>query len=370
MPLLPFYLQENYGLAEGSIGAILACYTVSALMVRPFSGYLLDTFARKPLYLIAYAWFTLMFLGYIAGGVLALFVALRVIHGFAFGTVTVAGNTVVVDIMPSERRGEGLGYYGLTNNIAMSAGPMTGLFLHGLLSYELIFTVGLLSCLAGFFLAASVRVPAKPKVERPPLSLDRFILTKGIPAGLSLMLLSIPYGATTNFVAMYVREMGLDAEPGFFFVLMAAGMGVSRIFAGKYVDRGHVTECIHYGFFLVVAAFALLGGCGRLTDWSMAAATAGFYIVPVLQGVGFGIMFPAYNALYINLAPNNRRATATSTYLTSWDVGIGIGMALSGIVAEAYSFEAVYAGGCVLSLVSMLYFDRRVTPHYRKHHLR
>lgn len=133
VPLLPFYLKENYGVGESAIGMILACYTLSALTVRPFSGYLLDSFARKPLYLLAYGLFTTLFLGYIVGGSLFFFVLIRVLHGFAFGTVTVGGNTVVVDIMPSARRGEGLGYYGLTNNTAMSIGPMTGLFLHGVL---------------------------------------------------------------------------------------------------------------------------------------------------------------------------------------------------------------------------------------------
>lgn len=370
VPLLPFYLKENYGLAEGSIGAILACYTVSALMVRPFSGYLLDSFARKPLYILAYALFTSLFLGYIFAGILSLFIVLRVMHGFTFGAVTVAGNTVVVDIMPSERRGEGLGYYGLANNIAMSIGPMVGLFLHGTLSYEWIFAIGMLSCTVGLCLASCIRAPQKPRTERPPLSLDRFILLKGIPAGISLLLLSIPYGATTNFVAMYVSEMGLHVTPGYFFVLMAVGMGISRLFSGKFVDKGYVTECIHYGFFLVIAAFALLGACEQIMYYNESVAIVSFFLVPLLQGVGFGIMFPAYNSLYINLAPNNQRATATSTYLTSWDVGIGLGMVLSGLVAELFSFQAVYLSGCALSLISMIYFDHMVAPHYRKHRLR
>lgn len=370
VPILPFYLKENYGQTEGAIGAILACYTVSALMVRPFSGYLLDTFARKPLYILAYALFTSLFLGYIVGGTLAMFVILRVMHGFTFGMVTVGGNTVVVDIMPSVRRGEGLGYYGLTNNTAMSIGPMVGLFLHGALPYRTIFFISLLCCLLGLLLASCVKAPRKPKAVRPPLSLDRFILLKGLPAGLSLLLLSVPYGATTNFVAMYVAEMHLSVTPGFYFVLMAVGMGVSRIFSGKYVDKGFITECIHYGFFLVILAFGLLGACESLLRLGEPLAKATFFLVPLMQGVGFGIMFPAYNSLFINLAPNNQRATATSTYLTTWDVGIGIGMVLSGLVAEWFNFQAVYAGGAVLSLFSMIYFDRIVTPHYQKYRLR
>lgn len=369
VPVFPFYLKEYFGQGEGAIGAILACYTVSALMVRPFSGYLLDSFARKPLYLLAYGLFSMMFLGYMLGGTLTLFVLLRVLHGFSFGAVTVGGNTVVVDIMPSARRGEGLGYYGLTNNIAMSVGPMVGLFMHDAWSYDAIFTVSLCSCLLGWLLAACVKAPAKPRIERPPLSLDRFILTKGLPAGLSLLLLSIPYGATTNFVAMYVSEMHLHSEPGYYFVLMAVGLGISRLFSGRYVDRGYVTECIHYGFYLVIVAFALLGACETVLSWNEWAAKAIFFIVPLMQGVGFGIMFPAYNSLFISLAPSNQRATATSTYLTSWDVGIGLGMLLSGLIAQWLNFQCVYLFGAVLSLFSMWYFDRRVTPHFHRYRL-
>lgn len=370
IPLFPFYLKENYGLTEGNIGAILSCYTISALAIRPFSGYLLDTFSRKPLYLLAYFLFTVIFGGYIVGGSLSLFILLRMVHGLTFGTVTVGGNTVVVDIMPSARRGEGLGYYGLTNNLAMSIGPMVGLFLHDILSYELIFTAALISSAIGLLSASLVKTPEKPRLVRPPLSLDRFILLKGIPAGVSLILLSIPYGATTNFVAMYVSEIHLGATPGYFFVIMALGLGVSRIFSGKFVDKGYVTECIHYGFYLVITAFLLLGLCAELSSIQETLAIAAFYLVPALQGIGFGIMFPAYNSLYINLAPNNQRATATGTYLTSWDIGIGLGMVFSGLIAERFSFQAVYLCGSALSLLSMIYFDRFVTPHYRRFHLR
>ena len=151
---------------------------------------------------------------------------------------------------------------------------------------------------------------------------------------------------------------------------MAIGMGVSRIFSGRFVDKGYITECIHYGFFLVISAFGLLGACAYLKECSQTIAIAAFFTVPFLQGIGFGIIFPAYNSLYINLAPNNRRATATSTYLTSWDVGIGLGMVVGGMIAQSISFSAVYSTGAILSIISMLIFDYIVTPHYKKNRLR
>lgn len=371
IPVLPFYLSEVFSTGNSTIGIILSCYTVAALCIRPFSGYFLDSFARKPLYLMAYFIFMTMFAGYIIAGSLTLFILFRIIQGVSFGMVTVGGNTVVIDIMPSSRRGEGLGYYGLSNNIAMAVGPMSGLFLHDAgMSFTTIFCCSLGSCMAGFVCASLVKTPYKPPVRREPISLDRFILLKGIPAGISLLLLSIPYGMTTNYVAMYAKQIGINATTGFFFTFMAIGMAISRIFSGKIVDRGKITQVISAGLYLVVFSFFLLSACVYLISWNNMLCTVVFFAVALLLGVGFGIMFPAYNTLFVNLAPNSQRGTATSTYLTSWDVGIGIGMLAGGYIAEVSTFDKAYLFGACLTIVSMLYFNRKVAPHYHKNKLR
>ena len=371
IPVLPFYLSEVFSAGNSTIGIILSCYTVAALCIRPFSGYFLDSFARKPLYLMAYFIFMTMFAGYIIAGSLTLFIMFRIIQGVSFGMVTVGGNTVVIDIMPSSRRGEGLGYYGLSNNIVMAVGPMSGLFLHDAgMSFTTIFCCSLGSCMAGFVCASLVKTPYKPPVRREPISLDRFILLKGIPAGISLLLLSIPYGMTTNYVAMYAKQIGINATTGFFFTFMAIGMAISRIFSGKIVDRGKITQVISAGLYLVVFSFFLLSACVYLISWNNMVCTIVFFSVALLLGVGFGIMFPAYNTLFVNLAPNSQRGTATSTYLTSWDVGIGIGMLTGGYIAEVSTFDKAYLFGACLTIVSMLYFNGKVAPNYHKNKLR
>ena len=371
IPVLPFYLSEVFSAGNSTIGIILSCYTVAALCIRPFSGYFLDSFARKPLYLMAYFIFMTMFAGYIIAGSLTLFIMFRIIQGVSFGMVTVGGNTVVIDIMPSSRRGEGLGYYGLSNNIAMAVGPMSGLFLHDAgMSFTTIFCCSLGSCMAGFVCASLVKTPYKPPVRREPISLDRFILLKGIPAGISLLLLSIPYGMTTNYVAMYAKQIGINATTGFFFTFMAIGMAISRIFSGKIVDRGKITQVISAGLYLVVFSFFLLSACVYLISWNNMVCTIVFFSVALVLGVGFGIRCPAYNTLFVNLAPNSQRGTATSTYLTSWDVGIGIGMLTGGYIAEVSTFDKAYLFGACLTIVSMLYFNGKVAPNYHKNKLR
>ena len=371
IPVLPFYLQEVFGADKTSIGAILSCYTIAALCMRPFSGYLLDTFARKRLYLLAYFFFTTMFGGYMLAGTLTLFILFRIIHGFSFGMVTVSGNTIVIDIMPSSRRGEGLGYYGLANNTAMSIGPMTGLFLHdAAVGYTFIFSCSLAACIIGFLCAYLVKTPYKPPIKREPISLDRFILLKGIPAGISLLLLSIPYGMTTNYVAMYAKQIGITSSTGFFFTLMAIGMAVSRLFSGKLVDKGKITQVIKAGLHLVCFCFFGLSACGWTIHWNPSGTTVFFYTISLLLGIGFGTMFPAYNTLFVNLAPNSQRGTATSTYLTSWDVGIGIGMVVGGYLAEIATFRVAYLAGALLTVVSLFYFYQKVSPHFQRFRLR
>lgn len=371
LPILPFYLAEEFSSGKSMIGFILSCYTIACLCIRPFSGYLLDIFSRKPLYMLSYFAFTAIFGGYMLASALALFIALRILHGFAFGMVTVAGSTIVIDIMPSSRRGEGLGYYGLANNIAMSFGPMIGLFMHGAYSYEFIFTVALVFGMLGLTMAGMVKTPHREPVRNQPVSLDRFFLVKGLPAGLSLLLLSIPYGMTTTYVAMYAQEIGMGVSPGLYFTFMAVGLAVSRLFSGKQVDKGRITTVIAFGMYLACVSFFALAACESLVAWNDNVASGLFLFIALFQGVAFGTMFPAFNTLFVNLASNSQRGTATSTYLTSWDVGIGIGLMAGGWIAQAFGgFSRAYLFGGCLTVISTLYFLFRAAPHFNKNKVR
>lgn len=366
LPVLPFYLSEVFNADNSTIGAALSCYTIAALVVRPFSGYLLDAFARKPLYMLAYTVYMLVFGAYIGAFCLAMFVAMRIVHGAAFGTVTVGGNTIVIDVMPSSRRGEGLGYYGMANNIAMSIGPMIGLFMHESFSFNTIFLCSFISCAVGLIAASMIKTKPREKVARPPISLDRFILVRGLGAGLTLMLLSIPYGITTTYIAMYGRQLDVEVSSGFFFTLLALGIASSRIFSGKLVDRGHTVGVILSSIAMATIVFILLSTCGFIAENAPFGTTPVFLASALLMGISYGTMFPAYNTLFVNLAPNSQRGTAVSTYLTSWDCGIGAGLLTGGYISQHLGFEMAYATGATLSVISFIIFRFVVGPHYKR----
>ena len=374
LPILPLYLMEEFGTSKSAVGMILSCYTLAALFIRPIAGFVLDMFNRKPLYLMAFLLFVCCFSGYIMASTVSLFLLFRIMHGLTFGAVTTAGNSLIIDIMPASRRGEGLGYFGVANNLAMATGPMISLFLHDFANYNHVFFLAIGSGLLGFVFASTIQ--SNKKVERTlkqPVVLDRFFLPKGLSAAVCLLCLGAPYGMTTTYVAIYGKELGIQSGMGMFFSLMAAGLIVSRLFAGKMVDRGKLSKVILLGTVVCLVGFLLLSLLRpiqlRYPDETLTSLL--FYLVSIILGVGYGMMFPAYNTLFVNLAPNNRRATASSTYLTSWDIGVGVGLVLGGKIADSIGgLSMSYVCAALFSAVSFLLFWRIAAPHYEKNKLR
>ena len=247
VPTLPLYLKDTFGISQALIGVVLSCYVIAVLCVRPLTGFVADTFPRKSVYIIAYAAFVASFFGYFfITKTLALFILLRIFHGLSFGMLTTAGNTLVIDVMPSSRRGEGLGYYGVTNNLAMAFGPMTGLFVISSGNYNLLFLTSLITGAVGLLLGSLVRTTKRITTEKVEfkLSADRFFLKEGIRACIAFLLMAIPYGMTTSYMALYAKESGITQNTGLFFTMMAAGLIISRLHSGKRVDQGFVTQTI------------------------------------------------------------------------------------------------------------------------------
>jgi len=165
--------------------------------------------------------------------------AVRFIQGGFMGMTSVAGNTIAIDVIPSKRRGEGMGFYGLTINLAMSLSPLVAVFIYDRFGFHSVVFVGLVIALVGVGSVCLIRYPKREKVPRPTFSLDRFILVKALPTALAYLLSAIPYGMVTSFVVLYGKEINV-ANPGYFFIFMAIGVGVARLISGRLVDHGKI----------------------------------------------------------------------------------------------------------------------------------
>ena len=335
-PLLPLYLSEHFGATKDVIGLVLSGYTITALLFRPFSGYFVDSFPRKTVLMICFSAFAIFFAGYLAASTLLLFTIVRTLHGGPFGGLTVANSTAAIDVLPSSRRTEGIGYYGLSNNLAMAIAPTIGIWIYQLTnSFEFLFWLALIVACGGWLVDATVTFPEKEIVRnKSKLSLDRFFLVRGWLLGVNMVAFGFSFGVLSNYLAIYGKEvMGITGGTGTYFMLCSIGLMASRLQGGKALRQGHLTRNAGEGMVISLIGYTLFI---LMPGW------IGYYGSALLIGLGNGHLWPAFQNMTINVAHNNQRGTANSTILISWDIGMGLGILLGGVIAELLSYGAAF----------------------------
>ena len=368
-PLLPLYLSEHFGATKDMIGLVLSGYTITALVIRPFSGYMVDSFPRKIVLMVSFGAFAIFFAGYLAASTLLLFTIVRTLHGGPFGALTTANATVAIDVLPSSRRTEGIGYYGLSNNLAMALAPTIGIYVYQLThSFEFLFWIALIVACAGWLVDATVTLPSKEILRnKSKLSLDRFFLVRGWLLGLNMVAFGFSFGVLSNYLAIYGKEvMGITGGTGTYFLLCSVGLITSRLQGSKALRQGRVTYNAGSGMVISLIGYTIFIAFSTLGDSLM---YIGYYGSALLIGLGNGHMWPAFQNMTINVAHNNQRGTANSTILISWDIGMGLGILLGGVIAEFLGYGSAFWTVVIVNAAGVLTFFLATKAFFLKRNL-
>lgn len=363
-PLLPLYLKETFAADKQTIGMVLSGYTLLALLIRPFGGFFVDSFPRKKVLLICYGLFTIFFGGYLMAGSLLLFTLVRTLHGAPFGASTVANSTVAIDVLHPTRRAEGIGYYGLSNNIASAIAPALAIYILNIThNYNLLFWLAFLTSAIGLGINATLQLNPRELIkDKPKISLDRFFLLKGWSEGLSMICLSFSYGVTATYVAIYGKEtLNISGGSAVFFMLLSIGLILSRLVGSRTLRQGKITQNASVGI--------LISLCGYLM-FALLQNPIGYYGSAFIVGLGNGHMWPAYQTMFLNLAPHTQRGTANSSILISWDIGVGLGILVGGVIAEHFGYQQAFIASAFVNLVGILIFFGYAKKDFLKNKLR
>lgn len=347
MPTIPIYLSEQLNVPHSKVGVVLASYSLALLIIRPFCGYWVDVYSRKPLYLLGASLFVLVFFGYYFAVSILFLVILRFIHGLFWGLATVSANTVAIDIIPSARRAEGIGYFGVTMNLAMAFAPFIAVEIYESYGFHRLITTALIMGGLAIFTVTQIKVPKRKKLDEvPPVSLDRFILVRGIPVFFNQLFLSFGWGTLVAYAVLYGKEIDIQ-NSGIFFLFLAGGIVLSRISSGRVVDRGHIHSVIVTAIVLITIGFVSFALVQQVYFYALSA---------FVLGIGYGTLLPALQTIYINMAPHTKRGTANSTYLTGFDVGIGSGMLVGAAIADKVGFSNMYLITAAMSAFALLIY--------------
>ena len=383
-PLLPLYLSEHFGATKDMIGLVLSGYTVTALIFRPFSGFMVDSFPRKTVLMFCYGAFAIFFAGYLAAGTLLMFTILRTLHGGPFGALTVANSTVAIDVLPSSRRTEGIGFYGLSNNLSMAIAPSIGIWLYQAThSFELLFWVALVVAFIGWAVDSTVTTKKNEVCSKEnnktsmldSLSWDRFFLLRAWLIGLNMIAFGFCFGVLSNYLAIYGKEtLGITSGTGTYFMLCSIGLMLSRIQGRKALSRGLLTHNAGSGMLISLVGytiFILMPTLARfcpLFDHSV-TILSGYYGSAILIGLGNGHMWPAFQNMTICVGTNRQRGTANSTILVSWDVGMGMGVLLGGVISEHLGYSAMFWTVALVNAVGVMMFFARTRRFFLERNL-
>lgn len=363
-PLLPLYLKDTYAADKQMIGIVLSGYTLFALLIRPFSGFFVDSYPRKIVLLVCYGLFSIFFGGYLAAGSLLLFAIVRTLHGAPFGAATVANSTVAIDVLHPTRRAEGIGYYGLSNNIASAIAPALAIYiLHLTNSYELLFWISLITSAIGFAVNASLKLESRELIKgKPKISMDRFFLLKGWSEALTMACFAFSYGVLSTYVAIYGKEeLGISGGSALFFMLLSIGLILSRLVGSRTLRQGKITQNAAVGMTISVFGYLMFAALHN---------PIGYYGAALVIGLGNGHMWPAYQTMFINLAPHTQRGTANSSVLISWDIGVGFGVLVGGVLAENFNYHWSFWAAWIVNVLGVVGYYAYVRGSFLRNKLR
>nr|WP_144919473.1 MFS transporter [Paenibacillus bovis] len=344
LPTLPLFV-EKLGGNDQLIGIVVGIFTFSALLIRPFAGHALETKGRRFIYLTGLGIFVLSVSSFGFAASLIFLFLMRIIQGVGWGFSTTASGTIATDLIPAKRRGEGMGYYGLSGNLALAFGPSLGLALMGIISFKQLFIIVGILGLTSLLLASKIRYKQVEKRTIPHKKWDVYEKS-ALPPSILLFFITVTFGGIATFLPIYSAQKGVDGIE-IYFLLYALALMISRTFAGKIYDqKGHLYVFIP-GTLMIFISMMLL-------SWLPNSMT--LFAAAILYGLGFGTVQPALQAWSVKDSPMNRRGMANATFFSFFDLGVGIGAILFGQIAHSFGYHTIYGISALSVCISMLIY--------------
>ncbi|ADD01833.1 major facilitator superfamily MFS_1 [Thermoanaerobacter italicus Ab9] len=340
-PTLPLFIKHIGG-NETHVGLSMGIFMLSAVILRPVIGGLLDWFGRRPFIILGLSLFTLaMYMYNWVNGITAL-IWLRMLHGVSWAISTTAILTVIADIVPTTRYGEGMGWFGTAMTLAMAIGPMLGMWVVQNLSYHALFLFAVALSITALLLKFGVKMLFQPQSDAKRIE---FFEKPVLSVAVSVLFLFISYASITTFVPLFADLLKVNS--GLFFLVYSATLFLSRPIAGKLSDQ--------YGEMFVVVP-ALLISILALIVLSVSTGLFGMLVSAVLYGIGFGSAQPVLQATIVRLVPPDRRGVANASFSTATDLGIGLGAIILGWISKYTSYQILFTISAVSVIFSLLVF--------------
>jgi MFS family permease len=348
---LPSYALQELHSSASEAGLMTTVFLISAIISRPITGNWLERAGHKKILLTALIIFAVASLFYFLPKTMLGFLVIRLLHGVGFGMATTAVGTIVADTIPTARRGEGMGYFVMSTNMAMVIGPFIGILALQQWGAKVLFTLSIVVAFACLITGLSVKVKKAAYTAQPvahsAFSIRNVIEPTAAPIAVVGSFFAIVYSSLLSFVSIFAGEIHLANVSSLFFVVYAIVLLLSRPFTGKWLDQYGPNVITYPAIFLfAVGMFVLSKSDNALT----------FLVSAGIIGLGWGTLFPTFQTIAIQDAEPRKRGLATATFLSIYDTGMALGSFVVGLIAAKMSYSSLYFMGSIYVCIGAALF--------------
>jgi MFS family permease len=347
------FATDQFGASTAVAGFSASIFIIGAIVGRPLCGRWIHRVGQTRMIYLGASLNLMLTLLYLVVGNIALLLLIRIIHGAVFGATHVAAGTIVAEVVPRERYGEGIGYFTLGQTLATAIGPFVGLpliqsgnFTYIALACSVAAVIGLV--ILPLLSVKNLELTEEQLTETRGFRLSNYIERSTIPIALVALVLYFCYSNLISFLALYAQEISLTGPASFFFLVCAIAMLLTRPLVGRQFDAKGENAVMYPALPLFALGLAVFSQARY--GWMLLLAA-------VIVGLGFGAVQTSGQAIAVKIAPPHRRGLATSTFYTFADVGAGIGPLLCGLIIPFIGYRGTYLGvAAAAAASSVLYY--------------
>ncbi len=353
MVTIASYTVDTFHASTGTAGLVSGIFIIGALIGRLGAGHIIDNTGNKRILIIGAISFIVTSALYFAAVNVPLLVIIRLLHGIAYGITSTATGTIVAHIIPHNRRGEGIGYYTMSAILATALGPFMGIVLLRHADFTMIFVVSLIlsvvSLAMSFVVAEPVRrTPAQDGVKAAAhFHISNFLELRAMPISIIILVIGAAYSVVLIFLSLYTKQIHLEEAAGFFFLVYAVTVLLSRPFSGRLLDARGADFVVYPCLFMFAIGMFLFGRAGHGITLLSAA---------MVMGLGYGNFLSCSQAIALKVVPPHRFGLATSTFFIGLDVGFGVGPYVLGSLVSFTGYRGLYVTMALMILATMVLY--------------
>ncbi|BGE81197.1 MFS transporter [Staphylococcus petrasii] len=343
---------DQYNASESVGGLAAGVFIIGMLGGRLGSGRIIDNLQPKNVLLGGVIASVIAIALYFAITNIWVLMLVRLIHGIAFGFSSTATGTISSRIIPEERKGEGIGYYGLSVTLASAFGPFLGLVLNNNLGFSSIFAIGLVSIIISLIFSLFIKkLPMNAVSEEEetvkPKGINAFLQKEALPISMVVVLVGVAYASVLSFLSIYADLLHLVTASSFFFVVFAIATFVTRPFTGKIYDNFGENKVMYPVLVSFAIGLVILG----MTHTPFALLVSAAFI-----GFGYGTIIPTAQAIAIQQSPASKMGLATSTFYIFVDFGAGMGPFILGLFIPYIGYRNLYLSMAALLVIAIIVY--------------